>query len=198
MEIVEFVGEQLNIDTTFGQQNEEEFVWLLDNYVKGVASILEVGSSFGHSLRMMAHASQPGARIRSVDLGFDYFQEGKQAVRRYSVEALRSLIGDLSTAGYDTDVFIGDSHSPEAVAWAAQWAPYDFIFIDGDHDYEGVRADWLNYGPLGRTVAFHDIDVMAAVSKFWMELKASGVNTDECIRYESKWHRRLGIGVVRR
>ncbi|MDD2757953.1 MAG: class I SAM-dependent methyltransferase [Patescibacteria group bacterium] len=37
--------------------------------------------------------------------------------------------------------------------------PFDFIFIDGDHTYEAVRQDFLQWFPLlqsGGTVAFHD------------------------------------------
>jgi predicted O-methyltransferase YrrM len=35
----------------------------------------------------------------------------------------------------------------------------DLIFVDGDHSYEGVRADWLNYRDkvrVGGLVLFHD------------------------------------------
>ena len=39
-----------------------------------------------------------------------------------------------------------------------QHGPYDLVFIDGDHSPAGVRADWQNYGPMARLVAFHDID----------------------------------------
>jgi len=36
---------------------------------------------------------------------------------------------------------------------------FNFVFIDGDHTYEGVLADWINYSPLitkHGAVAFHD------------------------------------------
>ena len=38
-------------------------------------------------------------------------------------------------------------------------APIDFLFIDGDHSYEGIQADWEAWSPLishDGIVAFHD------------------------------------------
>src|SRR6266496_776319 len=55
----------------------------------------------------------------------------------------------------------------------------DFLFIDGDHTYDGVKADFELYSPLvrkGGMVAFHDImthppETNCEVDKLWKELR---------------------------
>lgn len=53
----------------------------------------------------------------------------------------------------------------------------DFLFIDGGHDYNTVKADFLNYSTLVRSggmIVFHDILGEQGVSKYWYELKWKG------------------------
>jgi predicted O-methyltransferase YrrM len=55
----------------------------------------------------------------------------------------------------------------------------DYLFIDGDHTYAGVKQDFEMYSPLvrrGGLVAFHDICVHTSqeqceVDRFWREIR---------------------------
>lgn len=68
----------------------------------------------------------------------------------------------------DFHLFEGDGTTREMIDRVAEFGPYDFIFIDGDHTYNGVKADWENYKDMvapGGAVGFHDT---SRVGEGWM------------------------------
>lgn len=68
---------------------------------------------------------------------------------------------------------IASSHSPEAIAFAQQYAPYDLVFIDADHSYEAAMQDFHDYASMGKVVAFHDIAGLRnceGSQKLWRDL----------------------------
>ncbi len=95
------------------------------------------------------------------------------------VELADTVVGvDLDTSEIelaDGVVLIeGSSQDPAVVAAVAEFAPFDFAFIDADHTYQSVRADWDNYRPLvNGIVAFHDINPRPGygVSELWGQIR---------------------------
>ena len=76
----------------------------------------------------------------------------------------------------------GNSHSEEIahrVEERLDGRDIDFLFIDGDHTYEGVKDDFERYSPFvadGGLIALHDIvnieyDPDCEVDRFWHELR---------------------------
>lgn len=173
----------------WAQQNRFEFnTWLTLLRAARPRSLLEVGSCLGHSLVMMARCLPLGSRIVSIDLGIGAGDlKGKDTGR-----ALRDRLDALRAEGYDVHQVIGDSHAPAIVARASHLGPFDACFIDGDHTFDGVKEDWLNYGRLASITGLHDIvNASCDVWQWWDELKKErGRATVEIVGS------RMGIGVV--
>lgn len=78
---------------------------------------------------------------------------------------------------------------------------FDLVLIDGDHSYEGVRADHDLLRGRARITVFHDVvsDACPGVVKKWEEVKSSedASRTFEfCGQYEGVTGSYLGIGVL--
>jgi hypothetical protein len=162
-------------------QNKDELAWML-GYVKDASSLLEIGSSFGGTLSRMASVMPKGSRIVSVDLACDDTPKFLNPVA-----SLKETCRQIAALGGNVELLIGDSHSAAVVEKVRELGPFDFVLIDGDHSYEGVKQDWENYGPMGKIVGFHDINQVSEVAAFWQQLCASGqYRTDE---------RKIGFGI---
>ena len=78
---------------------------------------------------------------------------------------------------------------------------YDFCFIDADHSYEGVMADWRNVGRYARMTVFHDIYAHeydgenGGTVRGWQEIReeAKEHSIREFTLYPDKW---MGIGII--
>lgn len=114
-----------------------------------------------------------------------------------------------NSSGVPIEAIFGNSQNSgclEALKELLKGEQIDFLFIDGDHSYAGVKTDYLTYSNLVRTgglIAFHDVaehpkETECEVKKFWDELKESGITPDlytEFIDPEGgEW---AGIAVVR-
>jgi len=158
-------------------QNRGEVLALLDI----VADIkprraCEIGSMEGGTLFLLTQMCHPEAHVISLD--WRYTQARRQTFPRFARHRQRLSLVEA------------DSHDPDTrrrVERLLAGEPLDFLFIDGDHSYTGVKSDFEMFAPLvraGGVVAFHDIvpDWRASrgeptvrdsggVPKFWSELR---------------------------
>jgi predicted O-methyltransferase YrrM len=160
----------------------------------------EIGSARGGNLFLFSLILPPGGRLVSVEFIDDHL--------------LRATYRGLVGPGKRLRCIAGDSHDSATlnrVRRALGRGRFDLLFIDGDHSYEGVKADFEMYAPLvrpGGVVAFHDIvaDVFqrygrptpsdtGGVPIFWKELKARHPDHREFI--ENPEQDGFGVGAIR-
>lgn len=171
---------------------------------EGVGSYLEIGSKFGGSLWRAANALPKGSRIVSVDM------PGGTKAWRDSEASLKECHAELQKLGYETHAIWGNSMDPAVIAQVASLGPFDAALIDADHRWDssnpepnGVQADFVNYGPKAKIVAFHDLAWKRApewegtridVPEFWASIKGDYQRTEEIILCPTG--KNNGIGVL--
>jgi predicted O-methyltransferase YrrM len=163
------------------------------------ARVLEIGTLGGGTFFLLSHVASKEALLLSVDLPFGRFGGGYPKWRS-------ELIRSFARGNQQIQLLAADSHSLDTVHQIKQLlkgSQLDFLFIDGDHRYEGVKADFQMYSALvrpGGLIAFHDIvsgppALVGGVPAFWQELKK------QCPAREfvANWNQGgYGIGLVTR
>src|SRR5215471_422529 len=161
-------NEQRSVWDDFMMQEWEEFTeWLVLLSSINPRRGIEIGTGRGGSACMTLEVLPDLRRIVSVDV-LDRSPE-------IPVNA-RTLLDRLILVQGESQRFA----TRELVTRMLESKPADFLFIDGNHSYENVAADYYFYAPLVRSgglVAFHDIasvklgyEHTAGVERFWNEL----------------------------
>jgi predicted O-methyltransferase YrrM len=145
-----FSSNRLNHGIATLQIDEAALLFRLVRSVPEASTIGEIGRFKGGSTVLMAAALPRGARLVSYDLhaavetdvpGARLDGELRKVLARYGLDDRVELV-------------VANSHTVEPPA-----DPLALLFVDGDHSYEGVRADWMHWrghvAP-GGDLLFHD------------------------------------------
>lgn len=167
--------------------------------------VLELGTAGGGTLFLFARVSAPDATLVTVDLPERAVPSGYGDWRE---PLYRAFAGPHQTI----HPVRADSHTAACVDRIRDVAgdePFDVLFIDADHSYEGVAKDFETYVRLVRPsgiVALHDIvpdfqtrfgkpteSYTGEVFRFWRELRGRYASSEIV---EDPGQDGYGIGVV--
>jgi len=159
--------------------------------------VVEIGTANGGTLLSMIKVAPKDASFVSIDLPAGEFGGG---YAWYKIPLLKAFVSGKQSL----HLLRADSHKLETrqqLEKILAGQPIDFLFIDGDHTFKGVKQDFELYSPLvrkGGSIAFHDIvphakELNTEVDKFWNKISK---------KYPSKtfvenWKQGMcGIGVL--
>lgn len=138
-------------------------------------TILEIGTANGGTLFLLSRVAPEDATIISIDLPGGKFGGGYPKWRSL-------LYKSFALPNQKIYLLRMDSHKEETlekVRSILRGRKLDFLFIDGDHTYKGVKQDFEMYSKLVQergVIAFHDIvpgpkECVGGVPEFWKEIK---------------------------
>jgi cephalosporin hydroxylase len=160
-------------------------------------TLLEIGSAKGGTLFVWCQMADPQATVISIDLPDDAFGGGYGADRMPLMRRLKQSCQTLF-------LLRADSHSSTTLRHVAEILENNriqFLFIDGDDSYQGVKQDFEMYSPLVAPRGIIGLpDIVAApaataseVHLFWNEVKHQFVHR-ELVSYQA--HDGYGIGLL--
>lgn len=167
---------------------------------------MEIGTNNGGTLYVLCRLADQSATIISLDLQHGPYGGGYHPLKIPIYKRFAAPTQRLHLVR-------ADSHAPqtlERITGLLGGSKLDYLFIDGDHTYEGVKLDFEMYSPLvrnGGIIAFHDIiehrpdypalaealGLRCEVVRFWEEIKLSHSHREIVENRNQGW---AGIGVL--
>lgn len=149
-----FERNNVNFIEGYSQQIPQQ-VTDLKNLVKNATNILEIGFNGGHSSEIFLENSL--ANVTSFDLGeHHYVIDGKRFI-------------DSKYPGRHT-LILGDSHKTIPEFKTTSNTQFDFLFVDGDHSYDGALKDLMDCRDLAlpnAVLVFDDVIYKKELEMHW-------------------------------
>jgi len=160
----------------------------------------EIGTMQGGTLYLLTRVALEDAVLVSIDLpggpfGGGYGPERVPFFERFARERQKVFCIRKDSKRIETQLALEKILKDQYL---------DYLFIDGDHSYEGVKSDYENYRRYvrkGGLIAFHDIlgahpkRQELGVKILWEELKAKTPRRAEYISDNKRGY--AGIGIIR-
>jgi predicted O-methyltransferase YrrM len=163
--------------TLASMQIREEFLALLAVFKEAKPRVvMEIGTANGGTLFCFSKLAPADATLISIDLPNGEFGGGYPSWKE-------PVYRQFSKPNQELFLLREDSHTEQTlqkVKKILNGRKIDFLFIDGDHTYEGVKRDFELYSSLVNehgVISFHDVapngieENAGNVKKFWKELK---------------------------
>ena len=177
-------------------QQVEEWNELVDDVISKtkINFGMEIGTNGGGSFYTLCRFAEDDALLISLDLvdcpycGLDKKQEVFKKEFAKENQKLHVLHGNST-----------ELETIENIKQILNQNELDYLFIDGDHSYNGVKQDFDNYSPMvrdGGIIVFHDIggDQECGSAKFWQEIKQDKNSREIFVPGSEK--NVMGIGVI--
>lgn len=161
-------------------------------------AVMEIGTARGGTLFLFSKLADDNATIISVDFPKGKFGNG---YRKWRILLYKSF----AKGNQKIYLLRDDSHNIKTLDKTKEILSnrkLDFLFIDADHTYEGVKRDFELYKPLvkkGGIIAFHDIapgpiENVGGVPEFWNEIKINYEHKEFIEDRKQNW---AGIGLIK-
>lgn len=178
------------------QFEEELLPFAREVHARNPKTVVEIGTANGGTLFMATRVAADDALIISIDLPGGKFGGGYPAWKAPYYQSFARLRQRLH-------LLRADSHEPStlrALEGLLDGRMVDYLLIDGDHSYAGVKQDHEMYRHLvrpGGIIVFHDIAphnrTDCQVDRYWNEVRTSGLY-QEYIKQPPQG--RFGVGLL--
>jgi len=162
-------GKPFEVEAVQLRNEIKELTELVDDH--NPETIMEIGTLRGGTFYIWSRYVDSAEHLISVDL------PGK------GIKKMRDKLLKEFAPSKEVDVIRGSSHSDKTLEEVEEKVEkVDFLLIDGDHSYEGVKEDFEMYKDLvaeGGIIAFHDIVPHASNRKEYKERLRSNDEIEE-------------------